>query len=85
MTTPAMRLPTTLSLLTSETDMAFILAFETDNAAFDDAPEIETRSILLHVAKMVAHGNVAGVVHDTNGNKIGRWHFDCEREEEDDE
>lgn len=42
--------------------------FETDNAAFDDAPASET-------ARKIEQGDDlgGGPIHDVNGNRVGYW------------
>lgn len=58
--------------------MTFKLEFNTDNAAFDEGPHTESAGILKAVAQKVILGMRAGHIHDTNGNKIGRWELDHE-------
>lgn len=51
------------------------IEFETDNAAFDDAPATETARILRQIARDIEQGyNLGGAaIYDTNGNRIGQW------------
>lgn len=59
----------------------FKLSFDTDNAAFDDMPELEIARILRDIANRVESGEVSGYhkalnVRDINGNVIGTFKFD---------
>lgn len=52
----------------------FVVQFETDNAAFDEAPATEIARILRHVANRVEErGDGEGAIFDINGNLIGRF------------
>lgn len=51
---------------------AFMVTFETDNAAFEDY-EAEVSRILRKVATQVESGSFGGVIHDSNGNRVGNW------------
>lgn len=59
--------------------MGLKIEFETDNAAFDDAPEIEAARILRDLAdKLESHGHYLSMnVRDVNGNTIGRIEFEA--------
>lgn len=62
----------------------FAIQFDTDSAAFDDAPEVETARILRDIASRIESGAIdsdGAVVHDINGNNIGQVMLD-EGEEE---
>jgi hypothetical protein len=55
------------------------IEFETDNAAFNDAPEFEVARILREMAdriELLGGGFYSGPVRDVNGNKIGSAVFD---------
>jgi hypothetical protein len=55
------------------------MQFTTDNAAFDGSiPATETARILHEVAKLIEDGAFDRVVHDINGNKIGRFSLNNE-------
>ena len=59
--------------------MAFRLAFETDNAAFDSDKNNEIIRILLKTIKNLAVDTVdtaSEIIHDCNGNAVGSWHLD---------
>jgi hypothetical protein len=65
----------------------FKLSFDTDNAAFEDAPELETARILEALAAGLRRGGwQAGdlhhyqIVRDSNGNTIGTWKLAPEEE-----
>lgn len=58
--------------------MSFLLEFDTDNAAFDETPSLEVVAIMKRVTNKIAMGLRDGPIHDTNGNKIGRWELDHE-------
>ena len=53
----------------------FELKIETDNAAFDDENDgrDEIARILRDVATALVHGARTGVLHDTNGNRVGNF------------
>ena len=53
--------------------MKFSIKFDTDNAAFDDAPVTEIRKILRKIGIAAQYGITEGPCRDTNGNTIGRW------------
>ncbi len=55
----------------------FKMTISTDNAAFDGSDcYAETARILRDVATAVERGTREGVLHDINGNKIGRFDLD---------
>lgn len=60
----------------------FTLQFDTENAAFIEAPVTEIDRILRDVALKVADGREDGVVYDANGNRIGEWSFELVFEDE---
>jgi hypothetical protein len=62
----------------------FKLKFETDNAAFVDGGIDEVSDILQGICKMIYRGETDGLVHDTNGNKIGKWSMDLPEQDDDD-
>ena len=53
--------------------MAIKIQFDTDNAAFDDAPASEIGRILRKLADDIEQtgGEPYTVIHDINGNRIG--------------
>ena len=53
--------------------MKFSIEFDTDNAAFDDAPVMEIREVLRRVFYAAHQGETEGICRDTNGNTIGHW------------
>lgn len=53
--------------------MKLKIKFDTDNAAFDEFPEIEVRGILNQIGEAVLLGITEGPCQDHNGNTIGRW------------
>jgi hypothetical protein len=52
------------------------LAFQTDNAAFEN-PE-ESGRILRHIATQIEAGIVSGIIQDYNGNKIGSYSLEID-------
>ena len=58
--------------------MTFKLEFDTDNDDFYEAPHAQTSGILRNVAQKVILGHRYGLIHDTNGNKVGQWKLDHE-------
>ena len=67
----------------------FKVEFDTDNAAFCDAATgepsewdkfSETKRILTGVINDMMAGRNSGAVVDINGNKIGEWGFEEEKE-----
>jgi hypothetical protein len=46
---------------------------ETDNAAFEELPEIELAEILDKVKTRILHGERAGQIMDSNGNSVGSF------------
>lgn len=62
--------------------MKFSLEFEMDNEAFADFPQGEAKWILGQVIEKLGSGFRAGLVHDSNGNKVGKWLIDKERHDE---
>lgn len=66
--------------------MALRLTIETDNAAFagdDLAPELA--AILRKVAEAIERGTIGAPIHDSNGNRVGRFAYDEHRPEPDEE
>ena len=64
---------------------SFKLEFECDNAAFSwegRFDESEVAGIIQSVANRVRAGITEGLVHDSNGNKVGSWGLDIDEEEE---
>ena len=53
--------------------MKFMMEFECDNAAFEDALEKETIGILLEVALNIKHSFKSLPIRDSNGNRIGQY------------
>lgn len=57
--------------------MQINIQFRTDNAAFDEEPEIEVGRILEELAKMLRHDGVdrgSGIpLFDLNGNRVGEY------------
>ncbi len=53
----------------------FKAEFDTDNAAFDDAPASEAARILREIARKIEQGEDlgGGKIKDVNGNTIGHW------------
>lgn len=51
----------------------FKLEFKTGNAAFENAPEVETARILSDIASHLLNGYKSRIVRDVNGNNIGSW------------
>jgi len=49
------------------------IEFDTDNAAFEDAPTSECCHILNKIAESISYGETSGAIMDFNGNKIGSW------------
>lgn len=62
----------------------FSLRFDTGNAAFaDGCGPTEAARILRHAANLAENGNVRGVLHDVNGNRIGEWSAEYTADETD--
>ena len=64
----------------------FTMDFQCDNAAFNwegrfDKTEVAT--IIQSVANRVRAGITGGVLHDSNGNKVGSWSLDIDEEDDD--
>ena len=53
----------------------FTLRIEPDNDAFSDDPSLELARILQDVARKVADGQTTGTIRDSNGNRVGEWHY----------
>lgn len=53
--------------------MKFLMRFDMDNAAFEDAPELEAVRILEDVATRIRQGAAGGNVRDVNGNTVGKF------------
>ena len=47
------------------------IGFDTENAAFEDTPEVEISRILQKLAHDIAAGREPGRIIDINGNSIG--------------
>jgi hypothetical protein len=61
----------------------FKLEFKTANAAFDgDLRWMEIDTILRKVADRAGDGQTEGVIHDSNGNRIGSWSLELPDEED---
>lgn len=62
--------------------MQITIELETNNAAFEDAPELEAARILRHLSDRIErHGLIVGEsipLRDHNGNKVGH----CKIEED---
>ena len=60
--------------------MAFRLAIETDNAAFDEDNNMEIIRILLKTVSQLSQREhlhaAAEITYDSNGNAVGSWHLD---------
>ncbi len=55
------------------------IKFNTDNASFreyDGDLNIETSNILKDILSKINQDINEGILHDTNGNKIGQWSVD---------
>jgi hypothetical protein len=62
--------------------MGFQLEIKTGNAAFEgDLWSEEVAHILRKTAKLIEAGFAEGVIHDTNGNKVG-YFTDFDEDEE---
>ena len=53
--------------------MKLSIEFETENAAFVDAPVTEIRKILREIGEATFYGVTEGPCQDSNGNTVGRW------------
>jgi hypothetical protein len=53
--------------------MAFTLKIDTGNAAFDETPGEEVARILRDVATALERGTRGAPLHDSNGNRVGRF------------
>lgn len=42
------------------------------NAAFEE-PHLELATILKKVVGKLEYGESCGIIHDTNGNRVGEW------------
>ena len=51
----------------------FKAQIKTQNAAFEDWPQGEVKSILLDIVERLGAGDVSGLCYDCNGNKVGSW------------
>lgn len=51
----------------------FKMNFSTENAAFDDRPEMEIADIFAQTMKRIRNGQKSGRVLDSFGNTIGEW------------
>lgn len=61
----------------------FKLEFRTDNAAFDgDLKWMAIFEILRDVADKAGDGRTWGIIHDSNGNRIGSWSLQAEKDGE---
>lgn len=58
--------------------MKLTLEMDMDNSAFEHLYAEETELCFQRVLKRIAAGISADHIHDSNGNKIGKWeiHFD---------
>jgi len=54
----------------------FTLRFDCNHAAFADEPSTEAAYILEQVADRLKQGQKHGIIHDRNGNTIGRFCLD---------
>ena len=66
--------------------MTFYLLIEMDNAAFEDGPKDELLDCLSRVKDAIRMRGVGcglrGQVRDINGNQVGGWRIDAEKEDE---
>ena len=58
------------------------IQFDTGNAAFADCGEYEAAQILEAIARRLRDGARAGVIYDTNGNRVGKWSINLEGHDE---
>jgi hypothetical protein len=59
----------------------FSLAFECENAVFEDYPADAIADALLAVSKEVRQrplvANAVRMICDNNGNRVGTWKYEC--------
>jgi hypothetical protein len=62
--------------------MKLLIEIEMDNDAFvgNNAP-LETIACLHKVIQGLGNIDTSGLIHDTNGNKVGWWDIETEEEE----
>jgi hypothetical protein len=53
--------------------MRFDMHFDMDNAAFEDAPHMEIKTIFDGIVELVRMNVEEGTIFDSNGNKVGEW------------
>lgn len=56
--------------------MKFKLEIQCDNAAFEDAPELETARLLREAAHRIQRGEKRVRLRDVNGNHVGEGGFE---------
>ena len=54
----------------------FKLTIETNNAAFEPYPEMETARILREIADVLEGAANAGTATDINGNAVGKFYLE---------
>lgn len=64
------------------TNIEMELKIKSSNSAFTDNPQEEIARLLRHTANRIESGVEEGKLMDVNGNKVGEWWMDIEREEE---
>jgi hypothetical protein len=57
----------------------FHIKFDTDSDAFAGDPTVEVARILRAVSDRVKAGFTEGVIHDTNGNRVGEYALTARR------
>lgn len=62
--------------------VSFDLSFSSSNASMVDDPEGEVSTILRNVAKKISNGSTHGAVMDSDGNKIGKFSYDIDEDDD---
>jgi DNA-directed RNA polymerase subunit RPC12/RpoP len=62
--------------------VSFTLSFSSSNASMVDDHESEVASILRDVAKKISNGSTHGAVMDSNGNKIGKFSYEVDEDDD---
>lgn len=62
--------------------VSFDLSFSSSNASMVDDPQSEVAFILKSIAGKVRNGSTGGAVMDSDGNKIGRFSYDIDEEDD---
>jgi hypothetical protein len=66
-------------------NVKFEMKVESGNEAIVSSPISATQVILERIVKLMREGRNFGIIHDSNGNKVGEWSLIVEEKDDDPE